>query len=151
AYWRSCRRLRGAGARNRPDDSIVGAAAAEVTVERRSDLSPARVWLASNERRRRNQDAGEAVAALSGVLVEEGVPQRLEHVAEALDGSHHSAGEARDLARARIGRLAVDQHHAGAALLGAAAETAAAQAKLVTQHREQRRRAVARDVHRLAV
>ena len=46
-----------------------------------------------------------------------------------------------------IRRLAVDEHHAGAALLGAAAEAAAAQPQLLPQHREQRSRTVAIDVN----
>src|SRR5262249_39110885 len=55
------------------------------------------------------------------------------------------------LARAGISRLAVDQHHAAAALLGAAAELGAAQVELLAQHGKQRRGAVGFDVHRPAV
>ena len=51
--------------------------------------------------------------------------------AQALDRSDGFAGDGRDLAGAGILRLAVDQHHAGATLLGAAAEFASPQAELV--------------------
>ena len=90
---------------------------------------------------------------MTGLLVEERLLQRRQHAAgrKPLDGRHRLSGQALDRTRAGERRLAVDQHHAGAALLGAAAEAAAAQAELVAQHRKQWRRAVARDVHRLAV
>src|SRR6266545_4724132 len=111
------------------------AAAAEMRVERGRDVGTARPWIAREQRRRRYQDAGEAIAALAGLLVEERLPQRVQRVVrpEPLDGRDGAAGEACDLPAAGIRRLAVDQYHAGAALLGAAAEPAAAQAELVAQ------------------
>ena len=99
------------------------------------------------QRRRRDQDAGQAIAALAGLLVEEGLLQRrrARHPCYSPSMVVMDLPPTRaDLARAGIGRLAVDQHHAGAALLGAAAELGAAQAELVAQHRQQRRAAVGR-------
>ena len=94
------------------------------------------------QRRRRDQDAGQAIAALAGLLVEERLLQRMQRrrCDKPLDGGDRCGRRrVRDLARAGILRLAVDQHHAGAALLGAAAELAAAQRQVVAQHRQQRR------------
>src|SRR5215510_16066231 len=48
------------------------------------------------------------------------------------------AGDCGDLARARLRRYAVNQHHAGAALLQAAPEAAAVQGKILAQDGEQR-------------
>src|SRR5262249_59323847 len=59
-------------------------------------------------------------------------------VREPFDGGEGAAGNRGDLARARLRRHAVNQHHAGAALLQAAAETASAQAKILAQDGEQR-------------
>src|SRR5215510_1779643 len=62
-----------------------------------------------------------------------------------------SLHDALDLTAAGIRRLAVDQHHAGAALLGAATEPAAAECELVAQHRQQRLRSIGVHMHGLPV
>ena len=92
------------------------------------------------QRGRRDHDAGQAIAALAGLLVEDGLLDRVQRAVarQAFDRGDRLAGQGLDLARAGIGGLAVDQHHAGAALLGAAAEPGAAQAEIVAQHRQQR-------------
>jgi len=69
-------------------------------------------------------------------------PMRAASARQPFDGGDGLAGNRGGLARTGILRLPVDQHHAGAALFGAAAELAAAQIKLVAQHRKQRCRAV---------
>ena len=101
--------------------------------------------IALKQRRRGDQDARKAIAALPGLLVEECLLHGMQRAVfrQALDGRHGLAGDGVDVARAGEYRLAVDQHHAGAALLGAAAEAGAAQAKVLAQHRQQRLAAVA--------
>src|SRR5262245_64106346 len=116
-----------------------------MTVERRGDLAAARERIVCEQCGRGNQYARKAIAALAGLLVEERLLQRRERtvVRQSLDGRHGLSGKAFDWTHARERRLAVDEHHAGAALLRAAAEPAAAQGELVAQHRQQRPRPVA--------
>jgi hypothetical protein len=71
----------GTGARDRPHDAIVRAAAAQMTVEGGGDFAPARVLIAGEQGGCRNQDAREAIAALTGLLVEERLLQRRQHAA----------------------------------------------------------------------
>src|SRR5262245_52240560 len=122
-------------------------------IERRGNFAAARLWIASQQCRGRNQDARQAIAALAGLLGEERLLQRVQRavVREALDCGDGATGDGRQLARARVRGLAVDQHHAGAALLGAATEPAAAQAELVAQHRKERSGSVGLDANGLAV
>src|SRR5262249_42732944 len=112
---------------------------------RGNDFLASRLWIFREQCRGRDQDAGQAVAALSGLLVQERLLQRMQGavVRQSFDGGDGTASDGGDLACAGMLGLAVDQHHAGAALLGTAAEFAAAQAKLVAQNRQQWRRAVA--------
>ncbi len=72
----------------------------------------------------RDQDAGDAVAALHGLLGDEGALQgmRLLRRAEALDRGDVLARRGPQRRVAGGHGLAVDQHVAGAALVGAAAE-----------------------------
>ena len=104
------------------------------------DLAAARLGIAVEQRLGRHQDAAQAIAALAGLLVEEGLLQRMRlgRRAQALDRGHRAAGHRADLAGAGIGRLAVDQHHAAAALLQAAAVARAHQPEMVAQDLEQR-------------
>src|ERR1700755_2373387 len=99
------------------------AAAADVAVERFRDLGARGFRIAVEQRFGRDDDAGEAIAALPGLLVEESLLQNVRTLgaAEAFDGGHALAGHVPDRARAGFLRLAVDQHHAAAALLEAAA------------------------------
>ena len=85
---------------------------------------------------------GQAVAALTRLLVEERLLQRMRlcGTAQPLDRRDAAPGDGADLARARIDRLAVEQHHAASALLQAAAVARALQIELVAQHVQQRRR-----------
>ena len=133
--------LAGRGALDGADDALMGAAAAEMPVERVDDLGARRLGVAVEQRLGGHDDAGQAVAALAGLLVEEGLLQRMQLVrrAEPLDGGHAAAGDRAGLARAGEDRLAVDQHHAGAALLQPAAVARAHQAEMVAQGLQQRR------------
>ncbi len=140
------------GSFHRPDDAVVHAAAAEMPVER-GVISVRVARDCAQQRRGRDQDAGKAIAALPGLLVEKRLLQRVQLLRPAPRPSTvvMSGPRRGHVARARIFRLAVDQHHAGAALLDAAAEPGAAQRKLVAQYRQQRLRAVGVDVNRFAV
>src|SRR5207237_6381869 len=71
--------------------------------------------------------------------------------AEPLDRQDAPAGDRGQRLAAGFRGFAVDQHHAGAALLEAAAEFAADKTEMVAQHVEQRRIAVGTDADRLAV
>ena len=87
----------GAGrALHRADDAVVDAAAAEMRIERGDDVGAARLRIASQQRRRRDQDAGEAIAALAGLLVEERLLQRMQRAVarQPFDGGDGFAGDA---------------------------------------------------------
>ena len=103
---------------DRRDDIRVGAAAAEVAAHRLADLV-ARPGVAFADQADGRADlAGRAVAALEGVVVDEGLLQRVKRVAlgEGLRSSsprpvvHDREGQA------AVDAPAVDQHGAGAAL-----------------------------------
>ena len=94
---------------------------------------------ASQQRRRRDQHAGRAEAALDAALLEERALQRVQLVAvgEALDRRDLAAVGLQREVGARVHGLAVEQHHAGAALGVVAALLGAGQADLVAHHRQQ--------------
>ena len=64
------------GAQNGADDPVVRSAPAEIAVERGADVGVGRVGIALEQRVRLDDDAGRAVAALSGLLVDERLLQR---------------------------------------------------------------------------
>src|SRR5579863_10586886 len=106
-----------------------------MVVERGGDLGTARAGVAVEQCLRLDDDAGQAVAALAGLLVEE---RKLERMwfggsAEAFDGGDRSAGNGANLTRAGVDRGAVDQHHATAALLEATAVARAFEIELGAQ------------------
>ena len=63
---------------HRSDDAIVDAAAAKVRIERGDDIGAARLCIARKQRRGRDQDSGQAIAALAGLLVEQRLLQRMQ-------------------------------------------------------------------------
>ena len=77
------------------------------------------------------------------MLVPEGLLERVQAARgrEALDGLHGAAVELHGQQRARLGRLAVDQHRAGAAVGGVTTDVGAGQAEDVAQqvHQQQAR------------
>ena len=79
--------LRG-GFFDRAHDAVMRAAAADIAVERGRDFGPRRRRILVEQRLGRDQDAGEAVAALAGLLVDEGLLQRVRALgrAQPLDG-----------------------------------------------------------------
>src|SRR5207249_2520984 len=78
--------LRG-GALDGAQDAGMRAAAADVVVERQGDLPARRRWVHVEQRLSGDQDAGQAIAALPGLLVEKGLLQRMRPLgrAEPLD------------------------------------------------------------------
>src|ERR1700739_484863 len=88
-----------------------------------------------------DQDAGQAVAALAGLLVDKGSLQRMRPVrrAQALDCNDFLAGDGRKRLAARFLWFAVDQAHAAATLFEAAGEFGPPQTEVIAQDVEQRR------------
>src|SRR2546423_7279304 len=113
------------------DDVHVTGAAAEVALEALADLVVGRARVLLQQVRGGHDEAWRAVAALEAVLV----PERLlDRVQRAVRGRH--ALDRLDLVavgldseeRARLDRLAIHVHRAGAALAGVAADVRAGQA-----------------------
>src|SRR5271169_4751962 len=76
-------------------DTVMAAASADVVVERLSDLCPRRRRVAFEQRLRTDQYPGEAVTALSSLLVEKGGLERVRsgRRAEPLDRDDFPAGD----------------------------------------------------------
>ena len=79
--------IRAAARLDRAQDAVMAAATADIVVERGGDLGARRRRVTVEQRLRRDQDAGQTIAALAGLLVEEGLLQRVRAVrrAEPLD------------------------------------------------------------------
>ena len=97
--------------------------------------------VALEERGRGDEHPGRAEAALHAAVLEEGRLERaqLEPRREALDGGHLAALGLERKVRAAVHRLAVEQHHAGAAFRVVAALLRSREADGVTHRREQAR------------
>src|SRR5262249_32248741 len=126
------------GAQHGADDAVVGAAAAQVGGEALAHLGIGRMRVAVEQRFCTHQHAVDAVAALGGLLVDEGLLQRMRllHAAEPLDGGDLGRAELADRRHAGAHRRSVDQDGAGAALRQAAAEFCAVESEVVAQHIE---------------
>src|SRR5579862_9475879 len=131
----------------------MAAAAADVVVERRGDFSARRGPVPIEQGLRRDEDAGEAIAALPGLLVEKGLLQRVRMFrgAQPLDRQNRLPRNGRQRLAAGFLRVAVYEHHARAALFGAAAEPRPGEAEMVAQHVEQRRIGVGRDADGVSI
>src|SRR5438132_6506993 len=129
------------GAFDGAQDADMAAAAADVVVECGGDLASRRRWIAVEQSLGRDQDAGKAIAALPGLLVEKSLLQRMGPLrrAQSLDRHDRLARHCRQWLAAGFLRPAVDQYHAAAALLLAAAEFRADEPEVVAQDVEQRR------------
>ncbi len=129
------------GPQHGANDAIVRSAATQVAVESVAHLALAGVGVALQQRGGRDQDARNAVAALHRLLGDERrlQPMRLVRCAEPLHGHDILAGGSPQRGVAGGHRLTVDQHIAGAALVGAAAEMRRHQTQGAAQHAEQRR------------
>lgn len=123
------------------------AAAAQIVIERTSNLVARRCRIAVEQRLGRDQDAAETIAALARLLLKKGLLQRMRLVrrAKAFDGRDAAAGDACDRAPAGFHRRAINQNKAAAALLKATAETRADQPELIAQDIEQRHVVVRHD------
>jgi len=120
---------------------MMRTAAAKVASERRAHVLLARSRVAVEQLFRRHNHAVDAVAALGGLLVDEGLLQRVQFAwrAEAFDRRDLASRYRADRRDAGTDRLAIDQHRASAALRQAAAEFGAVELEVVAQHVEQRR------------
>src|SRR5579862_6832256 len=119
----------------------VRAATAEVRRHVAANLGVARRGIRVEQRLRAHDHAGDAIAALRRLLVEERALQRIRivHAAQRLDRANRAPAEHRDRRDAREHSLAVDDDRARAALTEAAAELRAVQLQMVPQHVKKRR------------
>ncbi len=115
----------------------MGAAAAEIVLQRQANLSLGRMRVAGQEGFGGHDHAVEAVAALRGL----GLDERALHLAfpEPFERGDRAAGDGADGDHAGARGTAIDQHHAGAAFAKAAAEFRAVQREIVAQYVDQRR------------
>src|ERR1700730_4425004 len=123
------------------DDARMRAAAAQIVGEGLLDVCRARLLalVGVEEGGRLHDHAVDAVAALGGLLVDEGLLQRMWilRAAQALERHHLVVGlERRQRHHARAHRPAVDMHRAGTALTKPAAEPRSVQAEIVAQRIE---------------
>src|SRR3954467_6003712 len=127
-------------------DALIGAAAADVG-HRRVNVLVGRPRVLLQERRRRHDLAGPAVAALRHVDRRPGLLHRMRRVRrKPLDGDDLVGGlDAADRDRARAHHFAVDVHRAGAALRDAAAVFGAREADMLADDPQERR--VVLDAH----
>ena len=123
------------------DDVLIAGAAAEIAGDAFANLAIGRRRVVVQERHRRHDHARRAVAALKAVLFPEPGLDRMQIavLCQPLDGRDlRPAGLDRE-DRARLRAAAVDDHRAGAALAGVAADVRAGQAQLLAQevHQQQ--------------
>ncbi len=139
---------------HRAQDPIVGAAPAEMTLERLADLGIGRIGVLRQQRRRRHDHPARAVATLERLLGDERSLHRMRPLGRAEPGQGRdrgAVGETRQAAHAGEDRLAVDQHGASAALPEAATELRAEDPGVVAQAQQQRSRRIGLDRDRPAV
>ena len=122
-------------------------------LKRAPDIVLGGILISREQRRRTDQHTGEAIAALARLLCQQGSLQRMRIVlrAEPFDGGYVAASHT--VERTGTGELGVpvDQDHAAAALLYAAAETSAKQTEPIADDLQQRRIAGLVERHRPAV
>src|SRR5215212_4533288 len=115
---------------DRANDALVGAAAADVGAHVLDDLGTRRLRFLLEQIGGAHDLAGLAVAALRYVFRKPGLLHRMAGVGrKPLNGCDRLAGLLRELRLARIGALAVDVHHAGAAEPRTATELGAGELK----------------------
>src|SRR5882672_1559196 len=139
---------------DRADDPVMGPAAAQIAGKSEPDLGLARLLVAVEQRLGQHDHAGDAVAALRRLLLNESGLQRVRSLdgAEAFERGDLRLPERADWRDAGAHRGAVDEYDARPALAKPAAELGGIEAKIITQHVEQRRvrlgrHAVHRTVH----
>ena len=132
---------------HRRDDVRIGGAAAEIAAHVFADVVVAAGVALVDAGDRRHDLAGRAVAALEGVLVDEGLLHRMQLAVRSARPSMVVTGAALHRDRKRQAgehAPAVDQHRAGAALAVVAALLRAGEAEVLAQRIEQRRARVER-------
>ena len=148
------RRIQAADAQ--PDGAahaVVDAAATQIAGKRGANLVIGGVANAIQQALGRDDHAGRAKAALSRLLLQESLLQRMQRVSrsQAFDGRDLQAGDMTDRQLAAGDVNAIDQHFTGAAALCAAAVFCAFQAQVVAQRIEQRRLRADIELARFAV
>ena len=139
---------------HRLDDLAVAGAAAQHAGERVADLGLARPRIRAQQRLGAHQHARRADAALRRAVGDEGALQRRQRAVgagEAFDRRHRAAVALADADDARADLLAVEQHRAGAAVAGVAADLGAGQAELVAQRVGEAPARIAGELARAAV
>src|SRR5689334_19036996 len=138
---------------DRGADAVVGAASADIPRHGRVDVVICRLRRFLQQRRRRHDLAGLAVAALHDLQLQPGLLQgrALRRLADRLDRSDRAVADAVDRRLAGADRLAVEMHGAGAAQRLAAAELGSSHAQYVAQQPQQRCVAVDIDLMGCAV
>jgi hypothetical protein len=121
-------------------DAHIGAAAADVARHRRIDIGIVGARRTFQQRRRRHDLTGLAIAALDHFQIE---PRLLRlgscrRSADALDRGDGAVADGADRQQARAHGFAVEVHRAGAALRDAAAEFRAGESQEIAQHPKQR-------------
>ena len=127
---------------HRIDDLAVAGAAAEHAAQRILDLGAARRVTVGQHVLRRHQHAGRADAALRRAMIEKRLLQRRERavgVGQALDRLDRPAVHLAHRHQAGADLPAVEQHGAGAAVAGIAADLGAGEAEVVAQRGGQAR------------
>ena len=134
-------------------DAHMRAAAAEMRLERAPDLAIGRLHVLLQQRLGAHHHAGDAIAALGGLFLDEGLldRRRLFDVAQPLERRYLTTFEQQDRRDAGKYCLAVDHHRAGAALAEAAAIFGGVELEMIAQHIEQRRIGIGIDAAGLAV
>ena len=142
AHGRAGGRLRrsddhaGRGGQHRLDDLGVAGAAAEHARQRIAHFGFARPRIRAQQSLGAHQHARRADAALRGAVRREGALQQRELAVvagQAFDRGHGPARALADRDDARADLLAVEEHGAGAAIAGVAADLRADEAELVAQ------------------
>src|SRR5919106_3497069 len=124
---------------NRAADALIRAAAADVTLHRRIDISVCRLRFCRQQRRGRHDLPRLTVAALGNILCD---PSSLNRVA-AIRRHPFDSGDFLSLRgcnrrAARTNRLTIEMNRASSALGDPATELGAGNAEVLTQHPEER-------------
>src|SRR6056297_3338065 len=116
------------------DDLVIASTAAEIARQPIAHLFFARVWVAFQQRLRRDQNARRADAALQGGHLDEFLLQWVQLIARrhALDGGNVAALSLGPQHQAGTDQTAIHGHRTGAAVAGAAAFLGAREAKPVS-------------------
>src|SRR6266700_3894070 len=119
----SWRRHLGRRALDRPDDPVMRAATAEITVERAADVLLRGLRISRQKRRRTDQDAGNTIATLHCLLGDKSALQRMRPLgaAQAVDRDDVLVGNRPQRRIAGGDRAIADDDIAGAAFAGPAA------------------------------